>query len=187
MKLDPEAIMQTQNSIQTETKFQWSMRSSLMNWLVEVHDQFSLLPETLFLAANYIDRFFAVMVTPSEHLKLVGTTAMIIAAKFINITPHTSIQYVGKKLGYTIEDIVAVERVMLNCLAFNLDWPDPISFLRRLCTTNSCRVTENLAMYLIEATLVDENFVGLLPSLLAASAFYLAKVTKKHGQWVSCC
>jgi hypothetical protein len=30
-----------------------------MEWLVEIHDHFELLPETLFLAVNYFDRFLS--------------------------------------------------------------------------------------------------------------------------------
>ena len=43
--------------MEIQTEIQWSMRSVLMDWLVQVHNRFSLLPETLFLTVNYIDRF----------------------------------------------------------------------------------------------------------------------------------
>ena len=35
------------------------MRSILIDWLVEVHLKFKLLPETLYLTVNIIDRFLA--------------------------------------------------------------------------------------------------------------------------------
>jgi len=33
------------------------MRKVLVDWLVELHMKFKLLPETLFIAVNLIDRF----------------------------------------------------------------------------------------------------------------------------------
>ena len=33
------------------------MRAILVDWLIEVHYKFKLLPETLFLTVNLIDRF----------------------------------------------------------------------------------------------------------------------------------
>lgn len=33
------------------------MRSILVDWLIEVHLKFKLLPETLFITVNIIDRF----------------------------------------------------------------------------------------------------------------------------------
>lgn len=48
---NPDFILSSQTEI-TER-----MRSTLMSWLVEVHLKFKLLPETLFIAINLIDRF----------------------------------------------------------------------------------------------------------------------------------
>jgi len=33
------------------------MRAILVDWLVDVHNKFKLLPETLFLTVNIIDRY----------------------------------------------------------------------------------------------------------------------------------
>ena len=33
------------------------MRSVLLDWLIDVHNKFKLLPETLFLTVNLIDRY----------------------------------------------------------------------------------------------------------------------------------
>ncbi|RTE68455.1 hypothetical protein BHE90_017167, partial [Fusarium euwallaceae] len=43
--------------IDKQPEIQWSMRSSLMDFLVKVHATFELLPETLFLAVNLLDRY----------------------------------------------------------------------------------------------------------------------------------
>jgi len=44
------------------------MRSILIDWLIEVHYKFKLLPETLFLTVNLIDRFLEKQVVPRTKL-----------------------------------------------------------------------------------------------------------------------
>jgi hypothetical protein len=43
------------------------MRSILMGWLIEVHLKFKLLPETLFLTINLIDRFTELRQVPRQN------------------------------------------------------------------------------------------------------------------------
>ena len=57
-----------------------SMRSILVDWLVEVSDEYKLHDETLHLAVSYIDRFLSQMSVLRGKLQLVGTAAMFIAA-----------------------------------------------------------------------------------------------------------
>ena len=40
-----------------QTDINEKMRAILVDWLIEVHLKFKLLPETLFLTVNLIDRF----------------------------------------------------------------------------------------------------------------------------------
>jgi len=64
-----------------------SMRAILVDWLVEVAEEYKLLPQTLYLTINYIDRFLSVMSVLRGKLQLVGTTCMLVAAKFEEIYP----------------------------------------------------------------------------------------------------
>jgi cyclin A len=56
------------------------MRSILVDWLVEVAEEYRLQTETLYLAVSYIDRFLSFMSVVRAKLQLVGTAAMFIAA-----------------------------------------------------------------------------------------------------------
>ena len=56
------------------------MRSILVDWLVEVSEEYKLHTETIFLAVNYIDRFLSYMSVQRARLQLVGTACMFIAA-----------------------------------------------------------------------------------------------------------
>ena len=61
------------------------MRAILIDWLIEVHLKFKLLPETLFLTINMIDRYLEKQIIPRTKLQLVGVTAMLLASKYEEI------------------------------------------------------------------------------------------------------
>ena len=46
-----------------------SIRSNLIDWLIEVHNAFKLLPETLFLTVNMIDRYFSAVQVSNREVK----------------------------------------------------------------------------------------------------------------------
>ena len=168
-------------------EIQWSMRSVLMDWLVQVHLRFNLLPETLFLTVNYIDRFLSCKVVSLGKLQLVGATAIFIAAKYeeINCPSVQEIVYMVDG-GYSMDEILKAERFMLTMLQFELGWPGPMSFLRRISKADDYDLeTRTLAKYFLEVTLMDERFIGSPPSFTAAASHCLARVMLRKGTWVS--
>lgn len=169
-----------------QTEIQWSMRSVLMEWLIQVHSRFNLLPETLFLTVNYIDRFLSTKIVSVAKLQLVGATAIFIAAKYEEII-CPSIEEIIFMVdgGYTKEEILKAERFMLSMLGFELGWPGPMSFLRRISKADEYDLdTRTLAKYFLEVTVMDERFVACPPSFLAAGAHCLARMMLYKGNWV---
>lgn len=71
-----------------------SMRTILVDWLVEVSEEYRLNGETLYLAVNYIDRFLSFMSVVRAKLQLVGATAILLAAKFEEIYPPEVSEFV---------------------------------------------------------------------------------------------
>ncbi|KAK4899614.1 B-type cyclin [Elasticomyces elasticus] len=65
-----------------QIELQWSMRAILVDWVIRVHGRVNLLPETLFLAVNYVDHFLSCKIISPSKLQLVGATAIFIAAKY---------------------------------------------------------------------------------------------------------
>ncbi|KAH7385887.1 cyclin-like protein [Pyrenochaeta sp. MPI-SDFR-AT-0127] len=168
-----------------QAEIQWSMRSVLMDWLVQVHNRFTLLPETLFLAVNYVDRFLSCKVVSLGKLQLVGATALFVAAKYeeINCPSVQEIVYMVDG-AYTADEVLKAERFMLSMLQFELGWPGPMSFLRRISKADDYDLeTRTLAKYFLEITVMDERFVGCAPSFLSAGAHCLARFMLKKGDW----
>lgn len=58
------------------------MRAILVDWLVEVAEEYKLATETLYLTVNYVDRYLSVKVVPRSQLQLVGVACMLVASKF---------------------------------------------------------------------------------------------------------
>ena len=64
-----------------------NMRAILVDWLVEVADEFRMDPQTLYLAMSITDCFLSSMMVTRSKLQLVGITSMYIAAKLEEIYP----------------------------------------------------------------------------------------------------
>ena len=90
------------------------MRSILIDWLVEVHLKFKLVPESLYLTVNLIDRYLEREQVHRSRLQLVGVTAMLIACKYEEIYPPIVKDFVYiTDNAYTKEEILEQERKML--------------------------------------------------------------------------
>lgn len=166
---------------------EWKMRGILVDWLIEVHTRFHLLPETLFLAVNIIDRFLSAKVVQLDRLQLVGVTAMFIASKYEEVlSPHVAnFRHVADD-GFTEQEILSAERLMLSALDYNLSYPNPMNFLRRISKADNYDIqTRTLGKYLMEISLVDDRFLIYPPSLIAAGAMYLAREILERDEWVS--
>ena len=65
-----------------QTDINSSMRTILIDWLVEVQENFELFHETLYIAVRLVDTYLSRKEVKREYLQLVGATCMLIAAKF---------------------------------------------------------------------------------------------------------
>ncbi|KAI1458896.1 cyclin-like protein [Annulohypoxylon moriforme] len=168
-----------------QNEIQWSMRSVLIDWLAQVHLRFCLLPETLYLAVNVVDRFLSVKVVSMSKLQLVGATALMIAAKYEEINcPSLSEMVFMVDGGYSPEEILKAERFMLSQLEFTLGYPGPMSFMRRISKADDYdSEIRTVAKYFSEVTLMDERFVSTPPSYVAAGSQCLARMMLKKGDW----
>jgi len=162
------------------------MRAILVDWLVEVHRMFKLLPETLFLSVSIIDRFLSMKQISRDILQLVGITSMLIASKYEEIYAPECNDFVYISDGaYTKLQIISMEQTILNTLNFNITHPTSLHFLRRYSKAAGSDYTlHTICKYLIEFVLVDVKFLKFAPSLLAAASVYLGRaMTLKTPLW----
>ena len=186
LKVLEESTMPNPDYMDHQENLEWQLRGVLIDWLIEVHTRFHLLPETIFLAVNIIDRFLSARVVELEKLQLVGITAMFIASKYEEvISPHVvNFRHVADD-GFSEEEILKAERFVLAALNYDLSYPNPMNFLRRISKADSYDIqTRTLGKYLLEISLLDHRLMGYHPSHIAAAAMYLARLILERGEWV---
>uniref|UniRef100_A0A4W5LWU4 Uncharacterized protein n=1 Tax=Hucho hucho TaxID=62062 RepID=A0A4W5LWU4_9TELE len=161
------------------------MRGILVDWMVELQENFELNHETLYLAVKLTDHYLACSVIMRESLQLIGSTAMLIASKFEERTPPCidDFLYICDD-AYKKEEIIAMEINILQALQFDINIPVPYRFFRRYAKCVSASMeTLTLARYVCELSHLELQQVPERGSRLAAACLLLALVTKGLGGW----
>jgi len=154
------------------------MRSILIDWLIQVHNRFGLLQETLFLCVGILDRYLQQKIKEigRKKLQLVGITAMWIAAKYEEIyAPEVNDFVYITDNAYASSELRKMELDILKTLNCNLGRPLALHFLRRNSKAGEVdSVQHALAKFFMEVTLQEYSMVHLAPSHIAAAALWLA-------------
>lgn len=175
-----------------------NMRNVLVDWMIEVSEEYKLQPETLLLSVSYMDRFLSK--NESAHLRrsklqLVGVTSLLIAAKYEEIyIPNIEDFVYITDFTYSREEILNMEWWILHTLFYDLAQPTTRAFLPYLLKNNhtsGCEIYEmllaSLCAYLAELILLDYDAVCLyLPSVVACSSVLLANYILFAGKPVWC-
>jgi len=154
------------------------MRAILIDWLIQVHQRFSLLQETLYLTVAILDRYLSQRFTEVKRkkLQLVGVSCMWIASKYEEMyAPEINDFVYITDNAYTSLEIRTMELDILRALDFNLGKPLPLHFLRRNSKAAGVDAKQhNFAKFFMEMTLQEYSFVQVSPSELAAAALCLS-------------
>jgi hypothetical protein len=181
-----ENVMPSPDYMSSQHEITWDMRQTLVDWLLQVHLRYHMLPETLWIAINIMDRFLTKRVVSLVKLQLVGVTAMFIAAKYEEIlAPAVDEFVVITERGYTKEEILKGERIMLQTLDFRIShYCSPYSWMRKISKADDYDIqTRTLSKFLTEVTLLDYRFLKVKPSMIAAIGMYCAR-RMLGGDWV---
>jgi len=167
-----------------------SMRSILIDWLVEVGEEYKLQTETLHLAINYIDRFLSYMAVQRSKLQLVGTACMFIAAKYEEIYPPDVSEFVYiTDDTYNKRQVLRMEHLVLKVLGFDLSVPTINIFISKMvelesgCGEDLKNRVRSLALYLAELSMVDGDFLKYPPSQIAGGCVAMARHSLELPGW----
>ncbi|PSS01726.1 G2/mitotic-specific cyclin S13-6 like [Actinidia chinensis var. chinensis] len=166
----------------SQTEINERMRSILVDWLVDVHYKFELMPETLYLTLNIVDRYLASKTVLRKELQLVGLSAMLMASKYEEIwAPEVNDFVCISDRAYTHEQVLIMEKRILGVLEWNLTVPTPYVFLVRFIKAcfpdHDQQHMENMVYFLAELGIMNYATIIYCPSMLAASAVYAARCT----------
>ena len=153
------------------------MRIILLDWLVDVQLKFKLLPETLFLTINIIDRYLSKTKATKENLQLIGITSMLIACKYEEIYfPEIKDFIYMTDNTYSKDEVLKMEYDILKKLEFNITNPSSLRFLE--IYNYYLKLDNNiyyLVKYFLELSLLNYKQIKYSPSIISTSAIYLAK------------
>lgn len=160
-----------------EAKVTPKMRSTLVNWLVQAHANFSLGVEALYLAISIVDRYLQVNKgIDRSTFQLLGTAALLLAAKYeeVYIPDINDFVYICDG-AFTKRQLLKMEIDICKRLEFRMGWPVSIYFLRRYSKIAAVRSDQHtLAKYILELALVEYPLAHVKPSIQAAAACCLA-------------
>jgi len=180
------------NLIDMQREIQWFMRPYLIDFLVEAHGAFALLPETLFLTVNLLDRYCAKRVVYKQHYQLVGCAALLIAAKYGDKKDRVPQIHELNNMCCGLYDagmFSQMEMHVLNTLDWTIGHPTVDFFSQLMVVEEQDDVeVEHMASYMSEIALYHRDFVSTKPSTLARSSLALARAVLgrpevSDGEW----
>lgn len=154
-----------------------NMRSILVDWMIEVVDEYSLEPETLFLSVAYVDMCLHRLSICRAELQLLGVTCIFIAAKYEEIyAPQIEKLCYITDNSYDRTQIIDMERMVLDCLNFSVMLTTTNTvvtlLLAQLCVDNICTI---FAAFLSEMTLMRGELSKFSPVINAGACIFLAE------------
>ena len=164
----------------TQPEIQWYMRPYLLDFLIEAHGAFGLLPETLFLAVNLLDRYCSKRTVYRRHYQLVGCTALLIASKYVECAKKVPrIRELANMCCslYDEEMFVQMERHVMVTIEWYVGAPTIDSFLEiALDEGIYYPEVEHMALYLSEMAMFHREFVATPSSEMTKAAITLARI-----------
>ena len=163
-----------------QPELQWFMRPYLIDFLVEVHQQFRLRPEVLYLSMNIVDRYVSKRVVYKKHYQLVGCAALWIAAKFEDGKDKVPLVRELADMcckAYDESAFIQMEGHVLSTIGWTIGHPTAEAWLRINTSgrKHEDAKVQNIARFMMEITLFHREFVGIQSSLIAQGALMLAR------------
>ncbi len=161
------------------------MRSILVDWLVDVTMKFEMVPQTLFMTIDVLDRYLSKKQIARKKLQLVGLAALLIVGKFEEIYPPLLKDYIKVcDNAFTKKEILSMEADILMELSFDICHASSLTILEHL--QESIQLKEKpyfFAKYLLETSLVDSRCLKYRNMELVVGSLFLVKKLYKLGGW----
>ncbi|CDZ96385.1 Cyclin B and related kinase-activating proteins [Phaffia rhodozyma] len=163
-----------------QPELKWYMRPYLVEFLVEIHQQFRLRPEVLYLALNIVDRYVSKRIVFKKHYQLVGCAALWIAAKFEDSKDKVPLVEQLREMccnAYDESAFLQMEGHVLSTIGWVVGHPTAESWLRLAClgTSQEDAETQHVTRFIMELSLFHKEFCSFVPSAIASGALLLAR------------
>eukprot|EP01034_Spumella_vulgaris_P032448 gene32448-40047_t len=172
-----------------------SLRSSMVNKMLNVSYLLSLSTPTLFLGVSILDRYLSTetrrMILKSELLCL-GYAALMIASKYEEGGRFPGDEYVDEffekvrvdNTSHTLTNMVREESTILFAINWHVESPTIYTYLCRYSRAGELSMTAcGVARCICERALQEYTMLRYLPSLVAASAVSMARAIEGSAAW----
>lgn len=175
---------------QYQTEINQSMRSILIDWLIDVHSKFGFKEETIYIAIYIIDSYISKKFIQRKRFQLLGITSLIIASKLneIYIRKISDYAFITDN-AYTVDEIKYMEEDITKTLNFNLLVPSSLSFFEII--SKKIGITEDsdifhFGEFLIQTFLIDFRSLYYSYSTIACACCYIImKFNKMNNYQIS--
>jgi cyclin B len=159
------------------------MRLILIDWLVDVNIKFKLLPQTIFMTVNLIDRYLSKEQVARQSLQLVAIASMMIVCKYEEIYPPMLKDYFAVcDNAYSKEQILEMEGRIIELFDFELTSTSSFVFLEHLQLTLKLEPKAFVFVrYILENSLFDLNSLKYTNFTLVCGAIFLVDRIFKRG------
>lgn len=163
------------------------MRCILLDYLVQLHRYLVLLPETLHLAINILDRYCSCKIVREGRYQLLGCVTMLIAAKCGELRERApTLQRLRQmcRYIYEIDDFRHMEWCVLEALQGRLGCPTIASLqpLAMIDTIVDLELT-HMSWYFADIALYDMALLSYRPSVSATCSLALAqRIIDRHRE-----
>lgn len=133
-----EVTQPSRTAMEQQIDIDLSMRPSLIDFMIELHQVFHLRQETLYLGINILDRYCSRRTVWKKHYQLVGCTALWIAAKFEDSKDHVPTTADLKQYCrdvYEETSFIQMEGHVLSTIEWQLGHPTCENWLRCMVNT----------------------------------------------------
>jgi len=151
------------------------MRAILIDWIIEVHFQFNLRQETLYMTIWIIDTYLSFNLVSRKKLQLLGITCLLISCKSQEIYfPHQNKFIEVTDGAYNREEMLKMENEILKKLNFKIVFPTSNDFYNILSKLYNFEKKQYfLGKYFIESVLIDYKMIKYSGSIISAASTYL--------------
>lgn len=153
-------------------------RSILINWIYQVYLSLKLQKQTFFTSISIVDRLFSKREVVKRKIHLVGIGSLLIASKYAEVCSHEipiDDLIICSERAYSRDEILSMERVILNILDYELCFPTTLSFVNLfLAAFSPDSKTEVFVDYISKVSTSNYDLLQFVPSQIAASSVYLA-------------
>ena len=145
------------------------MRAILVDWLIDVHCKFKLVPATLYLTINSIDRFLSLYPVVRQKLQLLGISSMLLASKYEEIyAPETrDFVYISDN-AYSKDDIFKMEILICKTLEYIFHIPSPIFYIADWSKNLNASQDEIIfSIYIFELHLIEYDSLAFSTDIIS--------------------